>query len=149
MDRSSKVRVEYLGSVYEIDIDAELRVDPQNVQDALLKQPGLYAWYATVHAATQSIVEKAKLDLDVLRARTDEKVRKEAAASGTKVTESSIPLSIDRDPEVVKASQALIEARRQEGVLRAVREAFTHRRDMLIQLSAMERQERSEYSNVK
>ena len=139
----NKVNVTHDGASYEIDISAETAIDPQNLEEAFTTHPGAYAWFATVHAAALYVMDKAKLQLDVVKSEVSAEFRGQLNDKGKPYSETAITSMLDSEHRVVEASRALIEAKRQESILRAVREAFAHRRDCLIQLGANERMERS------
>lgn len=145
------------GVRYAIDIDAELGIDEQNIKDCYIDQAGKFAWYAVVHAAAMRRADQAKMALDLARAEIDvAKARAAARLKGEMTSEKSgkppaqnaIDAILDSQPEVVKAraevtaaQEALTQAHYEQEVVRAVKDAFTHRRDMLIQLGADTRQE--------
>ena len=141
----NKVSVTHDGLNYEIDINEEISIDPQNLPAVFSEHPGKFAWYATVHAAAQYVVDQAKLTLDVLRSEVAARLRAITDGKGKKPSEALIASALEGDEQVKDAQRSLIEAKRQEAVLKALREAFTHRRDMLIQLGASEREEKRSY----
>ncbi len=141
----TSVKVVHDGLNYEIDVDAEIGIDPQNLKEAFTSQAGQYSWYATVHAAALHYVEVTKRKLDLVKSQVAGEWRGRVTEKGKPYSETAIASMSDSDKRVEGAHQDLLEAKRQEGILRAVREAFAHRRDMLIQLGANERLEKSTY----
>ena len=154
---------------YEIDIDAELAIDEQDIKSCYIDQAGKFAWYAVVHAAAMRRVDTLKMRVDVLRAEIDvakananvrlkeEMTKTTTAAKGkekiTVPSQSAIDAVVDSAKEVVearatvaKARESLVGARYEQEVIKATKDAFVHRRDMLIQMGAdvrMEQRDRS------
>ncbi len=138
----NSVTVVHEGNRYKIDIDKEISIDQQDLMTAFLDQAGKYAWYATVHSAAVSRVERLERKSKVVRSMVADRMRRMKGEDGKKISETEIGSRLDSDPEVVKAEEEVMDARSQEGVLRAVKEAFVHRRDMLTQIGADVRQEK-------
>jgi len=149
---------------YEIDIDAELAIDEQDIKSCYIDQAGKFAWYAVVHAAAMRRVDDLKTGLDVVRAGVDVAKAEASARLKEEMTERStdtkgkekiklpsmaaIEAVRDASPEVVEAREAvtqaqkdLVAARYDQEVVKAVKDAFVHRRDMLIQMGADARME--------
>ena len=139
-----------------IDIDAELAIDEQNIKSDYINQAGRFAWYAVVYAAAMRRTDKAKMVLDM--ARNDIELAKATATSrlkeeitkekGKPPAQNAIDAIIDSQPEVVKARAAVakaqegyVQAHYEQEVVRAVKESFVHRKEMLISLGADARQE--------
>lgn len=157
---------------YEIDVDAELAIDEQNIKDCYIDQAGKFAWYAVVHAAAMRRVDSLKMRVDVLRADIDVakananvRLKKEMTTTSmvgakgkekekiTVPSQSAIDAVVDAAKEVVEARSAvdaakksLVEARYEQEVVKATKDAFVHRRDMLIQMGADVRQEQRDRS---
>lgn len=160
----NEVSVVHRGTQYTIDIDAELAIDEQDIKSCYIDQAGKFAWYAVVNAAAMKRVDDLKTELDVVRAEVD--VAKAGASARLKeeMTErtkdakgkekiklpaqNAIEAILDSQPEVKSARERvadvqkrLVQAKYEQEVVRAVKEAFTHRRDMLIQMGADARME--------
>jgi hypothetical protein len=130
----SQVVFVYGDTEYTLEVDSELKIDRGNIQECFMDQPGKYAWYSAVYAAASTRVDEAKLRLEIVKSRVSSKLRSRVDGKGKAPAESAIEKMLPGEEEVITAEENLIEAKRQEGVLRAVKEAFQHRRDMLIQM---------------
>lgn len=147
-----------------IDVDAELNVDEQDIRTEYIAQAGKFAWYAVVHAAAMKRTDNAKMaldiaraDIDVAKAKANERLKEEMTVrekdkKGVEKiklpSQTSIDALLESQPEVKEAranvlvsQQAYTQAHYEQEVVRAVKDAFVHRRDMLIQLGADTRME--------
>ena len=141
-----RVNVVYNETEYDIDVDAEMALNPNDLESSFLDHAGKYAFYAVVHAHAQGAVDDAKHQLEMAKATEGSRLRGVKDDKGKAPSEKRIELMLEEQEEVIKARKAYNEAKRQEAILKAVREAFVHRRDMLIQLGASERVERKDAS---
>jgi len=67
--------------------------------------------------------------------------RKQSAVSGEKLTETMLEKRIAVNAEIIKLKIDLSEAKRIEATAKIAVESFRHRRDMLVQLGLIEREE--------
>lgn len=123
-------------AVHELNPDDELKLAEETINDDLKNQPALYAFYAVMHEAAESELADCKLALETVEALVDEKIRVGFAAAGTKVTETMIANKVHLEEEYQNAVIALNKAKAQSGKLRAIKEAFVHRKDMLVTLAS-------------
>lgn len=119
-----------------LDPDTELTLDEEGINEYLKNQPSLYAFYAVMQEAADAQVAEAKLHLETLEATLDDAFRTEAAKSGTKITETLLANRIKVNDDYIASVIALNEAKRQVGQLRAIKDAFVHRKDMLVTLAS-------------
>lgn len=155
---SNEVTMVHDGTRYTIDVDAELSIDEHDIKSCYVDQAGKFAWYAVVHAAAMRRVDQLKMafdisltEIDVAKAKASARLKEEmakASEKGKPPAQNAIDAIIDSQAEVVgarasvaKAQEALVQARYEQEVVRAVKDAFVHRRDMLIQLGADTRME--------
>jgi hypothetical protein len=129
-------KIDYNGLRYEIDIDSELSINREDLPTGYADQPGKYAWYATVYVAAQLRVERMRMRLEVVQSTVAAKLRSKLDDKGKPPSEASIKSQLPSNPEVMAAQEDHLRAIEEEGVVRAVKEAFVHRRDMLIQMGA-------------
>jgi hypothetical protein len=120
----------------ELDPDSELSISEETINDDLKNQPSLFAFYAVMQENMEADVAEKKLHLDALEAMLDEMYRTEAAKSGTKITETLLANKIHINQEYIDAASLLNKAKHEANVLRAIKEAFQHRKDMLITLAS-------------
>ena len=141
MDLNMKVKVSVGDKDYEGTIQEILLINEATLSDEFIKQPSTYAYFAALAEFAVADVEHKKLSFSVLEANLDTQKRLELKE--TKVTEAVVRSAIIKDQKYQGASTELIEAERQLGILKALVKALEQRKDMLIQLGSMKRQELS------
>lgn len=135
------VDISVAGKEWSGNIRDVVKISDIKLSEEFMHQPSVYAWFAALCEIAGSEAESKKFMLSVLKANTEKKVRREYAASGTKTTESAIAAEVQTDDAFIASSIALIEAERQYSILRALVRSLDQRKDMLIQLGVMKRQE--------
>jgi hypothetical protein len=121
---------------YRLLPDDELKISEETINEDLKNQASYYAFYAVMQEQADAELASAKLALEVVEALLDGEKRKEALASGTKVTEAFISQQIRLEDQYQEAAIALNRAKTQVGILRAIKDGFSHRKDMLVTLAA-------------
>jgi hypothetical protein len=143
----NQITVHHQGAPFRIDVDAEIRIDQTDLMQSFLDQAGKYAWYAAVHAAALAMVDRTKRQRDTTKARAMSRLRRERdPKTGKYPSETQVLNMVDAEEDVEAAQKAYHDALEQEYILKAVKEAFAHRRDMLTQIGADVRQEKREKS---
>ncbi len=133
------VNVEQFISAEQLSED--LQFSPVNLSDAMMTQASQFAYYAGVNAKAQHQVDRFKLKVEVLEAKLDKSIRDTAADEGKKTTDKSIMAEIKRNPAYVMIVKALNESKMVAALAKEGLEAWRHRKDMLIQLGAAQREE--------
>jgi energy-converting hydrogenase A subunit M len=122
------------GKTYTIDYQKELKCSEETINDDLKDQPSFFAWYAVLSEIAQAEMAEAKSTLEMSEALLDEQIRKNAG--GDKVTETMIKNKIRLDPTYQAAQDNFATARKNVGILGAIKESFYHRKDILISLAS-------------
>lgn len=145
---------------YDLDLAKDSQIDVNNLNQAFIEQPTIFAWYATLAALAKSRVTKLKREVDkqddyikkTLTGKLDAKVRKDLEIAGEKATETKVTNAIYADVEYISNVQKLnalkddlTDAEADSAILDVARETMIQRKDMLISLGA---QVRSEYDGV-
>lgn len=120
---------------------ADLEIDQIQLDTCMMRQPGLFAYYASLHAKAEHQFAKLEQLLEIHEARIDKEIRNRGASAGMKVTEAQIKAEILADPRYIKYKTAANEARMVMTLCKSGTEAFRHRRDMLIQVGFNQREE--------
>lgn len=122
-------------------LTVDLSYSTANLSGGMVNQASLFAFYATLAAKASRQVDEIDLRIDVLRARISRELRDEAAKAGQKTTVAEIEGGVLTSQKFIAMRQALNEAKQVESEAKTAVEAFRHRRDMLVQLGAHEREE--------
>ena len=132
-DKFEKFNVKIEDRVFECDPETELKLDEVTINDDLKDQPSWYAWYASLQERAEAEYQMAKFALEITEAETDARIR---ITSEKKPTEAQLKAMIVLDEDCQKARLAVIEAKKIVGILRAVKEAFQHRKECAIALAS-------------
>lgn len=114
-----------------------LDIDKTNLSEELAKQAGRFLFVAEKAVEAEIRYEQAKFELQAKEADIDEKIR----AQYDKVTEKFIEKEILRDEEYIRAKRALLEKKGVFEALKALKEAWWMRKDLLIQMAIKDRAE--------
>ena len=105
----------------------ELTIDKHNLDVEWINQSKVFAEWGEELVYAQERTDKAKANLDLIKAQIDSKIR--ANNIGSKTTESQILNMIIQDSEYQKAIVEHIEAKKQEGIIEIARKAFEFQRN--------------------
>lgn len=119
----------------------DLTYSLNNLSDAMINQPGMIAHYGVLSAQAARQTDNVKLLLENTEAAVYRKLRDQFAESGEKVTEAQLEKLVTRHAKVIAIKKALNEAKHIEKIAAMAVESFRHRKDMLVQLGADQRQE--------
>lgn len=113
-----------------------LDIDPLKLDEEWLAQPKLYFVWAEKAADTRQEVDNAKTAIDIAKAQTDSRIRRNPTKYGLKEspTESSISAKVLLDDAVQEAVQAYSDARHNADVAQAAVTAIEHRKRALTML---------------
>jgi hypothetical protein len=141
MDLDMQLMVKVGEKEFKGNLRDVVKINEALLTEEFIKQPSVYAWFATLFEFASAEVETKKMHLGILRANLDSKKRAMFIEKGTKATETMVASAIDIDEEYINAQVALIESERQQGILKAIVRALDQRCTMLVQLGSTRRQE--------
>jgi hypothetical protein len=118
-----------------------LVIDSTKLDEELERQASNYLYVAEQAIGAEAEYEEYKAMLGQLEAELDSKIRVAAEAAGKKLTEAAISMQINREDAHKKANRHLIKLRQRREVLKALRESWYMRKDMLIQRAIKARSE--------
>lgn len=121
---------------YELDYTSELKCAEETINENLKEQPSLFAWYAVLQEMAEEALSHSKLALEMVEASLDASIRKKALKKKEKLTEKQILSSIQLHDDYIKARTAVIEAKKNAGTLKAIKDAFNHRKEMVLALAS-------------
>jgi hypothetical protein len=117
-------------------------VDVVNLDVTLQHHSALRAWVNAAHESARIAEGKAEWEVTKARARATLKGKEEKDPHTEKPkTVEVLKAETETDTEVVRCTEALFLAQEKRGVLRAMSSALEDRLQMLIQISAKQRQE--------
>ena len=105
----------------------ELTIDKYNLDVEWINQSKVFAEWGEELVYAQERTDKAKANLDLIKAQIDSKIRTNNI--GGKITEAQILNMIIQDSEYQKAIVEHIEAKKQEGIIEIARKAFEFQRN--------------------
>ncbi|QIG69120.1 hypothetical protein EVB78_087 [Rhizobium phage RHph_N1_15] len=112
-----------------------------DISGAQAVQAQLFVHYGTLAAKAARQVDNIKLLLENTEAAVYRVLRDAMIAKGEKVTEALLDKMVTRHERVTAVKKALNEAKQIEAVAKIAVEGFRHRKDMLVQHGATEREE--------
>lgn len=119
----------------------DLTFSNNDLTSAMMQQASLFSHYGVLAAQAARQVDVVKLLLENTEAAVYKLLRDQAAAAGDKVTEVQLEKMIARHDRVIAMKKSLNEAKRVESITKTAVEAFRHRRDMLVQMGLISREE--------
>lgn len=127
-----------------VDVDqfrADTRVTEANLDQCMIEQSGLRAYYGAIAARAEAQAARVKAKFEVVEATLYDHHRKALAATGEKVTEKMVENAVKLDPRWIKAKNTVIEAETIATINKSLVESLRDRKDMLVQLGADRREE--------
>ncbi len=125
---------------YETNFSQDISIDKTDLETEFLEHSEKFAWYAGLSEVAQARADRLKFDLDVLAAQLDVEKRTELNQASLadpkfKYTEKVVSNSIIGDVRYIKKMNEFLELQATANILNRAREAFNHRKEMLIQLA--------------
>jgi hypothetical protein len=110
----------------------------------LMRQPGLFSYYSTLQAKAEAQHDRLKHTRDLVEARLEKKARKalmDESPDKKRVTEAEVRAVVVEDEGLRKVESLLRQAKEQVSLMIGVTSAFRQRRDSLMQLAFLMREE--------
>lgn len=124
---------------------AQMKIDlsfsTNDLSEAMMQQASLFAHYGVLASKCSKQVDSIKMVLETAEARIYRIKRDDVVSSGAKVTEAQLDKMVSSDPKIIDIKKALNEAKQIEANAKIAVEAFRHRRDMLVQMGLISREE--------
>lgn len=123
----------------------EVAINEADLNTEFKNQASKYADFAEAEARAKAKVMSAKLRFEVVDSQMTKKCREQLIADGVpKPTEKMVRSEVVISDEYKAAQQQLIDATCAADIAKGAKEAFMHRKDMLIQLGSAHRQEKDQ-----
>jgi len=123
------------GKEYSLNYMEELKCSEDTINEDLKDQPALFAWYAVLQELAEAAYQEAKAALDMIVANLDAEIRQELLKKG-KFTETMVRNAIILHKDYQEANKHVIEIKKTLGLIKGIKEAFYHRKDMLVSLAS-------------
>lgn len=120
----------------------DICISKETIDEDLMKQASLYAFYAIMAELAEEAYDDAKLELELCEATTDEHIRTELIKKGEKVTDKKLEKLVAVNKHRIESAKNKIQARKNRGILKALARAFEQRNLNVIALGHICRQER-------
>lgn len=126
---------------YETNFSQELAIDKTDLEHEFLTHSDKFAYYAGLSELAQARADKVKFELEVLYAQLDIGKRKAFNAAidedgkKFKYTEKMVENEIIADTAYQAKMDQLLELQKTASLMNRAREAFNHRKEMLVQLA--------------
>lgn len=117
-----------------------------NLQDEMTNHARLYAYYAGVYEVARKDVEKQQNTLERLIDSARMNATEVLKSEGAKVTVAAVESLAMSDTKVHEAQDTLNKFKFKLGLLRQLTSSMSHKKDMLVQLSTHEREEKKLYN---
>lgn len=120
----------------------DVEFDPNDLDNAVRQHASLFIHYADRARLARRQFERMKAAFEILESRLAMHHREQQIKDGKKPTEASVDAAVKCDPRWFAAQQKVIDARAIYDLANDAREAFSQRRDMIVQVSVDRRRER-------
>lgn len=127
----------------ELDLDADLRIDPLELDVEWIRQPVIYKKWGKQYAKAQKKAERAEQAVKVCKAELVNKIckRPKKHTGKEKPTGQQIEAAYRDHPKHKRLKEELAEAHFEANMLREAMTALRQRRDALTQLTSLHGQE--------
>jgi len=140
-ERRALLKVKVRNYLDEAQVKKDVGYSLVDISGAQAEQAQLFLHYGMLAAKAARQVDQIKLLLENTEAAVYRVLRDRMIADGEKVTEALLEKLVTRHERVLAVKKALNEAKQIEAVGKIAVEAFRHRKDMLVQHGATEREE--------
>lgn len=117
----------------------DLEIDATDLDNELTKQAANYLYVAERAIEAEAAYKEYKANLDILEAQLSAKAREELEARGKKPTEKMVESVVGSHVHFINAQKQLNKLWSEKEVLKAQREAWYMRKDLLIQIAIKQR----------
>lgn len=120
-----------MGNTLHRSANPDLQLDVMDLQTEVGKQASTYAYYSEQLVDAKAERDRLVNRLDLRESQIELDIRKEAEATGLKLTETRIQSLIKVNDEIVKLKADIVEANRAVGILSTTVEALEHKKSMI------------------
>lgn len=120
----------------------DLSINPVNLDDAMIGQAALYMHYAGLTIEARKQYERLKSTVAIIESKLYAEIRARLITEGTKPTEGQITSATQTDSRWVGAQAKLIEAQGIWRMCEHAENAFSMRKDMVLELARDRRKDK-------
>jgi hypothetical protein len=119
------------------DLRDGLRIDKNDLDNALMDQPDAYWRVSEAYVMACSRRDEMKYDIEQASAELDKQFRREAEKSDEKLTEKSLTAQIETSPKIITLRKEYAQMRLKADLLSAMKESYADRSKALRELSQL------------
>lgn len=123
-------------------VKKDLNINPRKLSQEMIEHPSMFVSYAIQAKEANEKMLQSKMAVELAEGRVDKDIRDEALEDKVKLTEAVITKRILMNSLVLKAKKAHNDAKANYELYKDIKDAFSQRRDMLIQIGSDMRNER-------
>ena len=123
-------------------LKADVSINPADLDGAMLQHAGLSVFYGTQAVYARQQYERMKSAFEILEAKLDNEYRETLKAENPKTTEAAIKAAVLQDTRYVSAQGKVIEAQTIYRLAEVAADAFSARKDMILEVARDRRKER-------
>jgi hypothetical protein len=121
--------------------DALMSIDKFSVNDEMLKHSRLYSYYCGLLEYATAQVKQYEVDVEKYEIDLKNDARDAIIQAGARATVAAVEDYVGRDSTLHTMKKNLEEKRYKQGLLKSLVQSMSHRKDLLVQLSANSRAE--------
>jgi predicted nucleic acid-binding Zn-ribbon protein len=139
----------YESEISEADLIKELKVDKHRIDRELLRQPGLYAWWAALYSASAEKCEKLQMRMERLQAQLSTEATRKLKTRSKYVRAGEVQDLVKNNKELKRMQERLLRWRSAERQLKYAVRAFEQRKDVIQSYCANQRREQDAEPKVR
>jgi len=124
-------------------VEETTKVDANNLEDAMVRQSSIYASYSTMACMAKVDMERANRELEKFASMTRKQIKSE---SSTKMTAKDLDDAVFSHFDYDEYNDKYLDAKQKYEFLKGLVMSLTHKKDMLVQLSSHQREEKKLYN---
>jgi hypothetical protein len=121
--------------------DALMSIDKFSVNDEMLKHSRLYSYYCGLLEYATAQVKQYEVDVEKYEIDLKNDARDAIIQAGARATVAAVDDYVGRDSTLHNMRKEIEEKRYKQGLLKSLVQSMSHRKDLLVQLSANSRAE--------
>lgn len=130
-----------------IDLSEDLtKVNTMRIDEELGKQATIFSYYSGLFEYAKKDCEILEIELTQAMADARMVAQRECEAKGTRPTANILDSYVNSDSIYKELSLKLTECKYKLGLLKSLMNSLSHKKDMLVQISASQRDEKKIYS---